>query len=141
MLGALPAGPAQDTPIGRAVDKFFGVPIPPGEEMDTIRGHPGSPGIAAGPASVVRSLAEAAKIKPGDVLVAETTMPPWATLFGTIAAVVTDVGGMTSHCAIVAREYRVPAVVGAAVATSVIHDGDLVEVDGGAGLVRIVARA
>ena len=69
---------------------------------------------------------------------AETTAPPWTPLFATAAAVVTDTGGVLSHCAVVAREYGIPAVVGVAVATQAIADGQLIEVDGDAGVVRIV---
>ena len=69
---------------------------------------------------------------------AETTAPPWTPLFAVAAAVVTDTGGVLSHCAVVAREYGIPAVVGAGNATTVIADGDVVEVDGDAGTVRIV---
>jgi pyruvate,water dikinase len=87
---------------------------------------------------VVRSLTEVHKVRKGDILVAEATLPAWTPLFATVAAVVTDVGGVTSHCAIVAREYGIPAVVGTTVATSVIRDGHLLEVDGQAGTVRIL---
>jgi pyruvate,water dikinase len=102
-------------------------------------GHAGSPGKARGRARLVRSLADAGKLGAGDVLVAEATAPPWTPLFATAAAIVTDAGGVLSHCAVVAREYRVPAVVGTGRATAVIQDGDLLEVDGDAGLVRIIA--
>jgi pyruvate,water dikinase len=140
MLGTPPVGPAQDTPLGRAVHKFFGVPVAQGTDPDVVRGHSGSPGIARGPARVVRTLSEAGKLEPGDILVAEATMPPWTPLFATVAAVVTDVGGVTCHSAVVAREYQIPAVVGTGDGTSRIQDGHLLEVDGSAGVVRIVSR-
>jgi len=73
--------------------------------------------------------------------VAETTAPPWTPLFATAAAVVTDTGGILSHCAVVAREYRIPAVVGVGSATATLHDGQMVEVDGDAGLVRILSAS
>ena len=78
-------------------------------------------------------------LRAGEILVAETTAPPWTPLFAIAAAVVTDTGGVLSHCAVVAREYAIPAVVGTVNATAAIRDGDLVEVDGDAGTVRIVA--
>ncbi len=87
---------------------------------------------------MVRSLTEAEKLRPGDILIAEATTPPWTPLFTTAAAVVTDTGGVLSHCAIVAREYRIPAVVGVGTATALIRDGQLLEVDGSAGTVRIL---
>ena len=104
-LGTNPYRPRPDTPLGRGLDKFFGVPLPPTGEPHLMRGHPGSPGLVRGPARVVRSLTEVNKVRKGDILVADTTMPAWTPLFATVAAVVTDVGGVTSHCAIVAREY------------------------------------
>jgi phosphohistidine swiveling domain-containing protein len=137
-LGTMPAGPPPDTPLGRAIDKFFGVPVISGPDPHTLRGHPGSAGTASGPARVVRSLSEADRVRAGDILVTVTTMPAWTPLFATVAAVVTDVGGTTSHCAIVAREYGIPAVVGTTVATSVIRDGHFLAVDGQAGTVRIL---
>jgi pyruvate,water dikinase len=137
-LGTVPAGPPPDTPLGRGLDKFFGVPVISDPDPNTLRGHPASAGTVRGPARVVRSLSEADSVRAGDVLVAVTTMPAWTPLFATVAAVVTDVGGVTSHCAIVAREYGIPAVVGTTVATSVIKNGHLLEVDGQTGTVRIL---
>ena len=118
--------------------KFFGTPPQPPREPGVLEGSPGSPGVVRGPARVVRSLSEAAEIQQGEVLVAETTAPPWTPLFATAAAVVTDTGGILSHCAVVAREYGIPAVVGTGRATSLIRDGQLVEVDGDSGTVRII---
>ena len=130
-------GPPPDDPVGRFFGKFFGGPPPAPEAPDVLRGNAGSPGKVRGPARVVRSLAEATKLRRGDVLVAETTAPPWTPLFATAAAIVTDTGGILSHCAVVAREYRIPAVVGTGRATATIRDGQILEVDGDAGLVRI----
>ena len=67
-----------------------------------------------------------------------TTAPPWTPLFATAGGIVTDTGGALSHCAIVAREYGLPAVVGTGMATARIQDGQTVEVDGDAGQVRIL---
>ena len=130
-------GPPPDDPMGRFFGKFFGGPPPAAESPDVLKGNAGSPGRVRGPAKVIRSLADAEKLRAGDVLVAETTAPPWAPLFATAAAIVTDSGGVLSHCAVVAREYRIPAVVGTGRATTTIRDGEMVEVDGDAGLVRI----
>lgn len=137
-LGTEPPGPPPDNPMGRAIGKFFGGPPQPPTEPGLLRGNAGSRGVARGTAKVVRSLAEAEKLQPGDILVAETTAPPWTPLFATAAAVVTDTGGILSHCAVVAREYMIPAVVGIGMATAVIQDGQLLEVDGTAGTVRII---
>jgi pyruvate,water dikinase len=131
-------GPPPDTPVTRAFGKFWGAPPQPQEDPGVWKGNAGSPGKARGPAKVIRSLAEADKLQRGDILVAETTSPPWTPLFATAAAIVTDTGGILSHCAVVAREYRIPAVVGTGTATSTISDGQTLEVDGDTGAVRIV---
>lgn len=140
-IGALPVNPPPVDPVSQTINKFFGAPPPAQREPNILRGAGGSPGIVRGPARVIRTLAEATKLQPGDILVAETTAPPWTPLFATAAAVVTDTGGILSHCAVVAREYAIPAVVGVGIATDKIVDGQWLEVDGAAGIVRILAAA
>jgi pyruvate,water dikinase len=137
LLGTFPSGPRPDSPLTRMVSKFATPPSPP-SDPDTVSGFAGSAGRVTGVARVVRSLADAERVVPGEVLVAETTAPPWTPLFGTVAAVVTDTGGALSHCAVVAREYGIPAVVGTGVASTAIADGRVVEVDGDAGIVRLL---
>jgi phosphohistidine swiveling domain-containing protein len=137
-IGTPPPGPPPDNPMTRMMGKFFGTPPVPSEQPGTLTGSAGSAGVARGTARVVRSLADAARIRPGDILVAETTAPPWTPLFASVAAVVTDTGGILSHCAVVAREYRIPAVVGTGIATAMIVDGQTIEVDGNQGIVRII---
>ena len=141
VLGTLPPGPPPDDPIARAVFKMFGAPPPESEAAEVLTGMPGSAGVASGPARIIGSLAEAGELASGEVLVTATTSPPWTPLFATAVAVVTDTGGILSHCAVVAREYGIPAVVGTKRSTAVISDGDIVEVDGNAGTVRIVEGA
>jgi pyruvate,water dikinase len=85
--------------------------------------------IAVGRARVLHSLSEAARIEPGDVLVAETTNPDWDVVMKKASAIVTNHGGRTSHAAIVARELGVAAVVGAPNATGLISDGKWITVD------------
>jgi pyruvate,water dikinase len=138
VLGTLPAEPPADTPLGRAVEKFLGTPPEVSKDPREVRGNAGSPGTVRGPAKVLLSLSDSSKLRRGDVLVAETTSSPWTQLFATAAAIVTDAGGVLSHCAIVAREYGIPAVVGTGNATTTIRDGDMVEVDGDLGIVRIL---
>ena len=76
----------------------------------------------------------------GDIMVCEMTVPTWVPLFATVAAIVADSGGILSHCAIVAREFHLPAVVGTRVGTEVIKDGWTITVDGTKGIVRIEER-
>jgi pyruvate,water dikinase len=137
-IGSMPPGPPPDSPLGRAVGKFFGGPPQPPTDPNVLRGNAGSPGTVRAPARVVHSLAEAGALRRGEVLVTETTAPSWTPLFATAAAVVTDTGGILSHCAIVAREYSIPAVVGVGMATAMIQTGQIIEVDGDNGIIRIV---
>ena len=118
--------------------KLFGGRPRESASADVLYGMAGSPGVARGRARVVRSLAEGETLEQGEVLVAPTTAPPWTPLFARAAAIVTDAGGVLSHCAVVAREYAIPAVVGTKIATSTIHTGQIVEVDGTSGSVRII---
>jgi pyruvate,water dikinase len=138
VLGTPPDGEPEDSAGERADRKFFGGPAPAGSTPDLIRGNSGSAGKVQGRVKVIHNLSEASKLSPGDILVAVTTAPPWTPLFASVAAVVTDTGGVLSHCAVVAREYGIPAVVGTGVATEYLHDGQWVEVDGDAGTVRVL---
>jgi rifampicin phosphotransferase len=133
--------PPSDDPWEEAVlRKMLGVPPEPSQDPDVITGTAASPGTVQGRAKVVHDLSEASKIQPGEILVCEMTMPAWTSLFSTVSAVVSDTGGVLSHCAIVSREYRIPCVVGTVVGTSVIKDGMLLTVDGSQGIVRIDTR-
>jgi pyruvate,water dikinase len=107
----------------------------------SIRGVAGSPGRYRGPVRVVMDEGEFDKIKAGDVVVCPVTQPSWSVMFPVMGAVVTDSGGVLSHPAIIAREYRIPAVVATGNATAVLRDGEIVDVDGSAGLVEIVGAA
>jgi phosphohistidine swiveling domain-containing protein len=108
---------------------------------DLIKGVAASPGCVTGTACVMHGPEEFSRMRPGDVLVAPITTPAWTPLFSMAAAIVTDVGGPLSHGSIVAREYGIPAVLGTGVATHLIHSGDILQVNGGEGQIRIKARA
>jgi pyruvate,water dikinase len=79
--------------------------------------------VASGRAHLINNIDELVRFKPGEVLVAESTMPDWSTVMKTAAAIVTNRGGRTCHAAIVARELGIPAVIGAAHATERLVDG------------------
>lgn len=140
MLGTMPAFEMTDG--GSMVRALFKGEMSPANtgngEANMVKGLAGSAGVARGTARVIHSLAEAGKLQPGDVLVAASTEPPWTPFFATASAIVTDFGGVLSHSAVVAREYRIPAVVGTGNATTTFQDGQLIEVDGNAGTVRVV---
>ncbi len=141
-LGTMPSDREHSDPMSVALGKFFGrARVQSSERPNVITGNPGSPGKTKGTARVIRTLADSHRLGRGDVLVTTTTMPAWTPLFGTASAVVTDAGGVLSHCAIVAREYGIPAVVGTSSGTTAIKDGQTIEVDGNAGEVRILASS
>ena len=103
-----------------------------------LRGTAASPGVAEGPARVVKTVSEISDVRDGEVLVCTITSPAWAPIFSKVEAVVTDIGGVMSHAAIVCREYGLPAVVGTGRSTSRIRTGQMVRVDGSAGTVTIL---
>ena len=103
-----------------------------------ICGVGGAVGQASGRVCIVRSPQEFDKLSEGDVLVCTYTDPEWTPLFTLASAVVVDTGGTLSHAAIVAREYHIPAVLATGNATALLHDGDMVMVDGGSGRVSIL---
>jgi pyruvate,water dikinase len=103
-----------------------------------IKGFAACSGVVEGPARVVKSVEEIARLQKGDILVCQVTNPTWAPIFQKIAGAVSDIGGSMSHAAIVAREYSLPAVVGTGTATSRIKDGQRIRVDGGRGVVTIL---
>lgn len=138
LLGVPFSAEMPDDPLFSAIDKFFGVMMPTEDEQgNEIKGYAGSPGIIQGTARIVDTLDDVEKLQSGDILVAKATSPSWTPLFATVAAIVTNSGGSLSHSAIVAREYNIPAVVGTGVGTSVIKDGQRIEVDGNNGIVRL----
>ena len=98
-----------DCAVLRASFKFSGNLFgPPGGEGD-LSGMPGASGKVTGPARIVRTLDDTTKLRPGDILVAPFTLPSWTPFFASVAGVVTNIGGMLCHAAVVARENRIPA--------------------------------
>jgi pyruvate,water dikinase len=111
------------------------------ENPNELKGFAACSGVVEGPARVVKSVAEIARIQQGDILVCQVTNPTWSPIFQKISAAVSDIGGSMSHMAIVAREYGLPAVVGTGTATLRIKDGQRIRVDGGKGTVSILEDA
>lgn len=101
-----------------------------------LRGQAASPGKAKGKVSVVYSVNDIAKVKKGDVLVANATTPMHVPAMEKAVAIIADEGGLLSHAAIVSREMGIPCVVGVKIATKVLRDGNLVEVDATAGIIK-----
>ena len=107
-------------------------------DANTLNGFAVSPGKVTGEATVIRSPADFAEMKPGTILVSPTTTPAWTPLFVQAAGLVTDIGGVLSHGSIVAREYGIPAVLGTGNITQRITTGQQITVDGDTGTVTIL---
>lgn len=113
--------------------------LPPATDGDRIEGLGASPGRVVGRARVIEDLVwQADEFEAGDILVTRFTDASWTPLFALAGGVVTDVGSMLSHSSIVSREFGVPSVVNTKFATSRITTGDLVVVDGTAGVVELI---
>ena len=107
------------------------------DKVNEMEGFAGSPGVVEGIARVCRSVKDIGELKEGEILVSPTTSPSWAPVFQKIKAVVTDVGGIMCHAAIVCREYGMPAVVGTGQGTAIIKSGMKIKVNGDTGRVYI----
>ena len=104
---------------------------------DAIVGLPVSSGVIEGRARVILNL-EDAVLEGGDILVTSFTDPSWTPLFVSIKGLVTEVGGLMTHGAVIAREYGLPAVVGVENATGLIQDGQRIRVNGTEGYIEIL---
>jgi rifampicin phosphotransferase len=107
--------------------------LPPG----ALVGLPVSAGTVEGRARVIVDMAEA-DLEAGDILVTNSTDPSWSPLFVTIGGLVTEVGGLMTHGAVIAREYGLPAVVGVEQATRLIRDGQRIRVNGTDGYITVL---
>jgi rifampicin phosphotransferase len=121
-----------------AVDRILAMDAPGGSRESTLTGIAASPGRYTGTVRVIRSEAEFDRLRNGDVLVCPATSPVWSVIFPSVGALVTDSGGILSHPAIIAREFRVPAVVATRVGTTQLQDGQVVTVDGTTGMVELL---
>lgn len=110
-------------------------------EVRVLQGLGVSAGEIKAKASVVRSLTEAQQIAPNSILVTRSVDPAWTPVFSKAAGLVLEVGGILSHAAIVAREFRLPAVTSVPKATSLIADGQLIYINGLKGIVRILQNS
>ncbi len=130
------------------------VDIYTGEEMDKylkqntkselkaeIKGLGVNPGTVKGPVQIIKTIKDLPLIKDGDILVTSMTRPDYVSVMRKSAAIITDEGGMLCHAAIVSRELDIPCIVGTNNSTAVLKNGDLVEVDAGEGVVRVLKRA
>lgn len=110
------------------------------EERIEIKGMIASVGIARGRVKKILKIHDMANIEKGDILVSSMTRPEMVPAMKYAAAIITDEGGVTSHAAIVSRELGIPCIIGTKIATQILKDGDIVEVDANKGFVRIMNK-
>ncbi len=108
---------------------------PVSEDLILVKGAPASIGSGFGPVKIIHKPSEIDKVEQGDVLVTEMTTPDFVPAMRRAAAIVTDTGGRTCHAAIVSRELGIPCVVGTGTATATLKNGQIITVDGHAGIV------
>jgi pyruvate,water dikinase len=114
--------------------------ITPGKGIENqLLGNPVSPGMAEGLVKVVKDPLKA-DLVPGEIMVCRGTDPAWTPLFLAASGLVMEMGGMMTHGAIVAREYGIPAVVGVNQATTILQNGQRIQVNGSTGEIRFLAE-
>jgi len=111
--------------------------IPTGE-INFINGQSASQGIVKGQVKIVLTNKDLHKVLTGDILVSPMTKPDFIPAMNRASAFVTDEGGITCHAAIVARELNKPCLIGTKIATKVLKDGDIIEVDANKGVIKII---
>lgn len=107
-------------------------------KVKSFKGNIACLGHVKGIVKIIRGIKDMDKVEKGDVIVANNTRPDLMPAIRRCIAIVTNYGGITSHAAIVSRELKIPCIVGTHIATDVLKDGDLVEVDADKGVVRIL---
>ena len=122
------------------VEKIIFKPKEETSVVKEIRGIIANKGIVQGIVKVILSSSDFDKFKDGDIIVTTMTSVDFVPLMKRASAYITDEGGITSHAAIVSRELNKPCIIGTKIATKVLKDGDLVEVDANEGVVRILKR-
>lgn len=103
---------------------------------NSISGQIACPGKVTGTVKIILNYTKNTAFEVGDILVAISTNPTWLPLIKKAGAIVTDEGGLTSHAAILSRELGIPCIIGTKIATKVLKDGDVVEVDANTGIIR-----
>ena len=138
------------TVIAGKTEWYFGDDVMQIEENDEttdyshireLRGQIANKGMAVGRARLLTDLLNLPCVEQGDIVVASMTMPDMMPAMERAGAYITDEGGITCHAAIVSRELNVPCVIGTSLATRVIRDGDVVEVDANRGVVTVISRS
>lgn len=108
--------------------------------ISEFKGQSASKGFARGKIKVALFPKDSYQLKEGEILVCSMTSPDYVQAMKKAAAIITDEGGLLSHAAIMSREFGKPCIIGTKIATKVLKDGDLVEMDANAGVIKILNR-
>ena len=122
------------------VDDLEKITVEENSEEGIVRGTIAYKGVVRGPARIIFDPAKVPVFNEGDVLITGMTRPDYLHLMKKSSAIVTDIGGLLCHAAIVAREIGKPCIIGTKLATKTFKDGDMVEVDAEHGIVKIIPR-
>jgi len=109
-------------------------------EANEISGTPIFRGVLKGKVKIVKSIKDFPKVKKGDILVSSDTTPDFVPIFNKVSAIITDEGGVICHAAIVAREMKIPCVVGTKIATKILKDNDIVELNAEKGIIKKIKK-
>ncbi|MBR2254936.1 MAG: hypothetical protein IJ856_03850, partial [Candidatus Methanomethylophilaceae archaeon] len=104
----------------------------------TLLGAASSPGTYTGKVRVVMDVRDLGQVEKGEILVTSNTDPGWTVVFSKLGGLITETGGILCHGAVISREYRIPAVTAVKSATTILHTGDIVAIDGSKGEVKIL---
>jgi len=122
----------------KANKKFDEIIKAMGEGLKELKGYSASLGRTKGKVKTINKVSDFSKFNTGDILVTSMTRPEMMPIMKRAAAFITDEGGITCHAAIVSRELGIPCIIGTKIATKVLRDGQLVEVDANKGIVKII---
>lgn len=121
------------------VQKAISVKLPLITPTTTLKGFVASRGFIRAPVVIVNETKDIHKLKAGNILVSVMTHPDLMLAIQKCSGIITDAGGITSHAAIISREFNIPCIVGTGIATKILKDGDLVELDANNGTVRVIS--
>jgi pyruvate,water dikinase len=110
------------------------------KEITEFKGRIASRGKIRAHVKIIMTSKDFPKMADGDIIVASMTRPEFAPILGKCSAIITDEGGVTCHAAIISRELNKPCIIGTKIATKVLKDGDMVEVDADKGVVTILNK-
>ena len=137
MSKRIPFSPKEAEKLFRFIEKY----VKHVQGGDERKGTCASPGKAVGKIRIVPSPADNDKVKEGDILVSYTTTTDYLPAMKRAAAIITEVGGLTCHAAVVSREFGIPCIVALANAMKNLKDGDLVEVNANEGTIKLINKS